>query len=409
LQFDGLDVSTLIVVNASVALFFALIFWLYCVISKTYYGFNYWLGGAFLSAFSLTIALSSSYIPTWSIVFLFHSIYMLAMMMRLDGTIRFVSGKKLPLAFYSIPLILGLAVEVNFLYASNQSLRYVMHSMAFLAITYATAWYLFRYAQKGEKALYYLAGTFMIVRGSFKLFRALHWYFNPDLPLFNADVIHGITMLVEILSEIVIAVTFIMMNGKRTEKSLISAEKQAQASLLEVERLANHDHLTGLASLRLVRDRLGQAIKKARRNKSRVVIMFMDLDGFKPVNDQFGHDVGDRVLMEIAKRFMSSVREADTIGRIGGDEFVYILERFDDRKDMEQFGEKIIREIERPIFAEGMELSVGISIGIALYPDNGLEESELLKSADFAMYRAKESGKVKIVFAGDVLPAESMP
>ncbi|MBF0266617.1 MAG: GGDEF domain-containing protein [Gammaproteobacteria bacterium] len=399
MNFSGLDISTLILTNASLAFLFALIFGVYRKFSKTYYGFNHWFAGAILTALSLTISLSSSFIPIWAIVFLFHTIFMLAMIARLDGTIRFITGTKLHFAFYSIPLFLGLAVEYNYLYENSQSMRYLMHAITLVGITSATAWYLFRYAEESEKTLYYIAGVFMILRGVFKLFRALHWHFNPDLPLFNAETLHGVTMLAEILSEVAIALIFIMINGKRTEKHLKIEEEKAYASFQRAEQLANYDHLTGLPSLRLTRERLNHAIKQAFRNNSKVAIMFMDLNSFKPVNDQFGHGIGDLVLIEIGQRLSKSLRESDTIGRIGGDEFIFIFENTNDLNQIQNIGSKILDNVCKPMMFDDINVCVGASIGVAFYPDNGLNETDLLKAADQAMYSAKNSETAEIVFS----------
>ena len=158
-------------------------------------------------------------------------------------------------------------------------------------------------------------------------------------------------------------------------------------------RLAHYDVLTGLPTRVLFSDRLKQAIRSAKRNKKNLALMFLDLDKFKPVNDTFGHAVGDRLLKEVASRMLSCVRESDTVCRIGGDEFVILLHDVADAKSAFNVAEKIRQALNQPFKLAGHQMNISCSIGIALYPENGVDERTLTKNADMAMYRAKENGR----------------
>jgi len=160
-----------------------------------------------------------------------------------------------------------------------------------------------------------------------------------------------------------------------------------------IKHLATHDALTDLPSLKLARDRMGMALSLARRNKTSVAVMFIDLDGFKSVNDNLGHDAGDYVLKQVAQRLLSCVRETDTVARVGGDEFLLIATGIHAPENASQIAEKVIHLVSKPIIFGREQAVVGTSIGIALYPDDGEDMDELVKLADKAMYRIKKAGK----------------
>lgn len=176
----------------------------------------------------------------------------------------------------------------------------------------------------------------------------------------------------------------------------ITAVKEAEA---KIEYAANHDILTGLPSLRMVKERVAVAFSLARRHKKLIALMFLDLDGFKPVNDTYGHDVGDCVLKETACRFKGVLRESDTVGRIGGDEFVFILNDIESFGDAEKVAQKTIEAVGETIVIDGKEINIGISIGIAFYPGDGHDVESLIKEADRAMYEVKKTSKNSYAFA----------
>jgi diguanylate cyclase (GGDEF)-like protein len=161
----------------------------------------------------------------------------------------------------------------------------------------------------------------------------------------------------------------------------------------ELDFLANHDALTGLPSLRLCKDRLDQSLADARRNRQTSAVMFLDLDEFKKINDQYGHEFGDLVLKATAGRIRDEIRETDTVARIGGDEFVIILSSLPEDNIAERIATNVIKQITRPIEINNIEVAVSASIGISLYPENGITAEELIRSADKAMYRVKHDGK----------------
>lgn len=167
----------------------------------------------------------------------------------------------------------------------------------------------------------------------------------------------------------------------------------------EVEYLANHDALTGLPSLRLATDRLKIALSNARRNESKVALLFLDLDGFKTVNDSYGHEAGDVVLQTIAERIRGVIREGDTCCRVGGDEFMIILCGATDNSSIKGVSKRLILEVNTAVDYQGHELSVGVSIGIAVYPDHADDAEALKRRADDIMYEVKAAGKNNYFFA----------
>jgi len=170
----------------------------------------------------------------------------------------------------------------------------------------------------------------------------------------------------------------------------------------ELRHSAHHDPLTGLPNQALLLDRLNESFARGRRLKHQVGILFIDIDGFKPVNDQLGHDAGDMLLQHISERLSSCVRESDTVARVGGDEFVVVLENLSgDQLDNTAFlsvAKKILHAIQQPFNLPTGKCQVGASIGISVFPDDGNSQSDLLKQADTAMYVAKDGGKNRVVF-----------
>ena len=161
----------------------------------------------------------------------------------------------------------------------------------------------------------------------------------------------------------------------------------------ELDFLANHDALTGLPSLRLCKDRLDQSLAEARRNRQTSAVMFVDLDGFKEINDQHGHDIGDLVLKMTAGRIKTEIRETDTVARIGGDEFVIILSSLPETAIAERIAATVIAQVARPLQIKDIEVEITASIGISLYPEHGTTAEKLIRSADKAMYQVKREGK----------------
>lgn len=166
----------------------------------------------------------------------------------------------------------------------------------------------------------------------------------------------------------------------------INELKRAEMTL---EHLATHDTLTGLPNRYLMFDRLNQLLVRAARYELSFAILFIDLDGFKRINDSRGHDVGDLVLRGVAERLTRNLRAADTVARIGGDEFVVLLESLRAGPDAIALADKIRSAVGMPFALPGGDAAVTVSIGIGRYPDDGRDAEELLKAADVAMYRAK--------------------
>lgn len=161
----------------------------------------------------------------------------------------------------------------------------------------------------------------------------------------------------------------------------------------KLKEMAHSDALTGVANRTLFFQKLEEAIALAKRRKERVAVLFIDLDDFKIVNDQYGHEVGDVVLCEVVQRIKMAVREADVLARIGGDEFVLILHDCLSAKHAQSVAEKVLFNLERPLQVTGLTVTVGGSIGISMYPDNGEKTADILKSADRAMYEVKQKEK----------------
>ncbi|RLA16594.1 MAG: GGDEF domain-containing response regulator [Gammaproteobacteria bacterium] len=181
-------------------------------------------------------------------------------------------------------------------------------------------------------------------------------------------------------------------NAKFLGKTIHYAIERKQSEL-ELKHLAHFDPLTGIANRLLFIDNMTRAIAHAKRHEEILALMFIDLDDFKNINDTLGHDVGDELLIQVADRLNNVVREYDTVARLGGDEFSIILEDIDSVYNVDATTKKILKELEAPFKLCGQDMFIGASIGIALYPDAGIDTNTLLKNADIAMYQAKNNGK----------------
>lgn len=161
----------------------------------------------------------------------------------------------------------------------------------------------------------------------------------------------------------------------------------------QMKHMATHDELTGIANRNLLKSQMEQAIALHQRQGLKLAVLFVDLDGFKQVNDEHGHEVGDQVLKEVAKRLQGCVRRSDTVCRFGGDEFILLLTSLNNREEAGFIAEKVIKFVSETYRIGEIEAKLGSSIGIAMYPDDGQEGGDLLKMADTLMYRVKASGK----------------
>jgi two-component system cell cycle response regulator len=175
------------------------------------------------------------------------------------------------------------------------------------------------------------------------------------------------------------------------EVRLLHEETRNQSKMLE--SLALRDPLTGLANRRLLVDRMSVAVAQARRSKGCMAVMYLDLDGFKEINDTLGHGAGDILLKAVAQRLTRSVREADTVARLGGDEFVMTLPHIHSGADAAGMAAKVIDAVSQPYDIEGRAVRMTTSVGIGIYPDDGMDAEALMKSADTALYEAKRAGK----------------
>jgi diguanylate cyclase (GGDEF)-like protein len=165
-----------------------------------------------------------------------------------------------------------------------------------------------------------------------------------------------------------------------------------KATEVESRNEAMRDSMTGLPNRALLRDRLEQVIARSRRLFSPFAVLFMDLDGFKQINDHYGHAAGDQVLVQVASRIRGAIREMDTPARYGGDEFVVLCEKVNNEEEAAEIAERISKSIEEPVFVDEAELRVGVSIGIAIGSPGVTNSDSIISEADAAMYGAKNAG-----------------
>lgn len=186
---------------------------------------------------------------------------------------------------------------------------------------------------------------------------------------------------------------------RQTAEELTRFNHELKLSEDRLRYIAYHDPLTGLANRKQFYERLSQSLEWARRNKQLIALMFIDLDGFKQVNDTLGHDIGDELLKIVAQRLTSSLRSSDIVSRLGGDEFTVILPDISQVEYAAQVAEKILETLSQVFVLDEQDVFVTGSIGISIYPLDGVEEETLIKNADIAMYRSKQLGRNQHQFA----------
>jgi diguanylate cyclase (GGDEF)-like protein len=206
---------------------------------------------------------------------------------------------------------------------------------------------------------------------------------------------HELKQYSEQLEKLVDERTSQLVRINRSLENEINERRRAEENL---QHLAHHDALTNLPNRLLLDARLNHAIERSRRQNKNLAVLFMDLDGFKHVNDSLGHQVGDELLCMVADRLKQCIREEDTVARLGGDEFVVVMGEVEDNSTIEKLAKKLMERLENQFSINRQSVYIGTSIGISLYPKNGESAEELLTNADAAMYRAKEMGRHNFQF-----------
>lgn len=178
-----------------------------------------------------------------------------------------------------------------------------------------------------------------------------------------------------------------------TIKKLETAKNKLVKQKDIIYKQAHYDHLTSLANRTLLTQRLQLLIENNQNSGRKFGVLFLDLDNFKEINDSLGHDVGDMILIHVAKTLLLATRKTDTVARFGGDEFIILVDDIEDEKSLKHIATKLIKAIQQPIRVRHFDLSVTTSIGISLFPDNGTDFNQLIKNADLALYVAKAEGR----------------
>lgn len=190
-----------------------------------------------------------------------------------------------------------------------------------------------------------------------------------------------------LLSAALALLVWLMIHGRARALHLAAAMTE------ELRHMAQHDPLTGLPNRALFNDRLSHELERSKRQDGRFAMVFIDIDHFKPINDRLGHGEGDKVLKRVAQQLQGSVRAADTVGRMGGDEFVVLLAQLSESDSIAALAEKLRLSLKQPFVVNGREHSISCSIGVAVYPTDGADPVTLTQRADDAMYRAKKEGR----------------
>ena len=276
-----------------------------------------------------------------------------------------------------LQVFIGNAVVMYAVYSFDQG-RAVVLNLSLVVLTFG----IFRFTTREfvKTALQILAGYAAVIN--------LLMYFKPQ----TVNVYHewfqwaGLAAVLPLFA--VIGGRFSLLRQR-----LRTSNEELRSALGSVRQMATHDHLTGLPNRVLFNEELQRALARAERHSRPVALFFMDVDRFKNINDTLGHQFGDRVLQEAAKRLITCVREGDIVARLGGDEFVLLVEEIGDAAVLTEIARKLLAALSELGKIDGQELNVTLSIGICTYPADGRDSKTLLAGADIAMYRAKERGR----------------
>lgn len=204
---------------------------------------------------------------------------------------------------------------------------------------------------------------------------------------------------VGVITFLIVSIIGVLLSGYRRTVELFEIAVKSQQEAESYSHDAYHDSLTELPNRRYFNAHFKSVVSLARRNKQSIALMFMDLDGFKLINDQYGHDIGDTTLHHFAKLLKPILRESDFLARLGGDEFAIVIQQNVDRNAIEILVKRIIAGLQKPFEVDGHICQLGASIGVSLFPKNGANVVDLMTAADSAMYQAKRSGKNRVIFA----------
>ncbi len=259
--------------------------------------------------------------------------------------------------------------------------------------------------------LYPVRGTILVAVASAALVvSAAMLYVGGQLKLnFDANLfVQDPRAWANVIFALLLSTAIVLIAMAHYQTSILTLVREVDRQRAVILHQALHDELTGLPQRQLAADRLEMAILAARRKPApdALAVFYIDLDGFKAVNDRFGHAAGDAVLAATAERLRRSVRAADSVARLGGDEFLVILQDFGDRTRLAALSAGIAQALAAPVTHDGQELIVAASTGVALFPDHGLDAASLRHAADTAMYAAKQRGPGNTAFAGELVAAE---
>lgn len=215
----------------------------------------------------------------------------------------------------------------------------------------------------------------------------------------DSEIRNGLRNVIYCSIALILAISGILLFSYKRTVKLFDHAHHSRSIADEFLHQANHDSLTNIANRRGFEQHLKRIFALAQRDKRNFAVFYMDLDGFKNVNDQYGHDIGDEALIIIINRFTDVLRTSDYLARVGGDEFALIVEKYSDVYELSVLGNRIIKSLDNLINISGKKFKLGVSIGVATYPKNASDYEKLIAAADSAMYLAKANGKNKIVFA----------
>lgn len=355
---------------------------------RTQFVSNMWRGLFWVAALTMPLTLARIYLNHWLPIYGYHlsSALLLAVVARLQARLPF--GWRAGLLF-SLLWLVGLPGIFSFGLAAS-GVWWLVLSCLVASVLYSPRF-----------------GTAVSLLTIFALLLAGAGFISgmlvPAIPLDQFLLLPSAWISLIIVTGIFLTLVLRSFAGyaRATERLLLRIKEQRD----EIERLSLHDPLTGLPLAGLAGDRIQMAMHAARRSGKRMALLYVDLDGFKHVNDTLGHDAGDIVLRTCAERLRDSLRDEDTVARVGGDEFLIVISGIGEARHAARVAEKLVLATAQPIHFDGKTLTVGASVGIAVFPDDAGDARSLRRLADKAMYQAKQRGRNGFQYAHELAAA----
>ena len=400
----NIDLHTLFIVLVVTSFFQAVAILIQYLENRTYRGIGWWVLGFTALALGYILLLLRDYISVdlVSIVLANATIVASAIFIYI-GIMQFLDKKVHPGFIISIFCVFVLSFSYFTFVRDDITIRSFIVSVALIIVLLLAAISLYKNKTPTMTTSANFVSAILLAMGVFFILRAIALLtISPIDNIFTPTLMQTAVFLGQLIEGILLTFGLIIMVNQRLYMDLMKNIDERKKVEQKLEEMATHDYLTGLPNRALLTDRFIVAVALAKRNKSGLAIMSLDLDRFKSINDSLGHEAGDKVLKIVGGRLAKMIRASDTVARMGGDEFILVMPETRQGKDAGTVAQKILDSFKEPLSVDGHKLNVSTSIGIAIYPEDADDMETLMKKSDIALYYSKNHGRNQYNFCSDV-------